>query len=181
MKMTNSMWCKSAGMLITLVIAVLLPGCLVLSATESFSQRIGDFTVSSGSFDSENVDLSENSTYDDHKEDIELVDRLGFSMNLVSLSGVPATVSVYISDDPALATPAEVASKATLIFEDLEVPTAGRSIDYEESLDLLLSFPALQGAVEAGTFTVYAIAGGDYNVAINDVIVTITMTFTDTE
>ncbi len=59
------------------------------------------------------------------------------------------------------------------------MPVGGRTIDYEESLDLLLNFEKLQTAVESGTFTVYAIAGGDYNVNINNVIVTITITFSE--
>jgi len=53
-----------------------------------------------------------------------------------------------VSDDPNLATAAEVASKATLIFSDLAVPPGGRTIDYEESIELLLNFEELQSLVE---------------------------------
>lgn len=178
MKMVNSPL-AAAGALVALAAIASLSGCMMVSATESFSEAIGDFNVSSGAFDSENVDLTENSTFADHQEDIELVDRIGFSMSLVNVSGVAADVSVYVSDDPNLATADEVVSKATLIFADVAVPVEGRTIDYEESLDLLLNFEKLQTAVESGTFTVYAVAGGDYDVNINNVIVTITITFTE--
>ena len=178
MKMVNSPF-VAAGALVALAAIATLSGCMMVSGTDSFSQAIGDFSVSSGAFDRETVDLRENSTYEDHQEDIELVDRIGFSMSLVNVSGVAADVSVYVSDDPNLATAAEVASKATLIFADLAVPIEGRTIDYEESLDLLVNFEKLQTAVESGTFTVYAIAGGDYDVNINNVIVTITITFSE--
>jgi len=178
MKKVNSPLCLSAVALVVLA-AAMLSGCMMVSGTDSFSQAIGDFNVSSSTFDSENVDLRENSTYEDHQEDIELVDRIGFSMSLVNVSGVDATASVYVSDDPNLATAAEVVSKATLIFSDLAVPAGGRTIDYEESVDLILNFEELQSLVERGTFTVYALAGGDYDVDINNVIVTITITFSE--
>jgi hypothetical protein len=178
MKMVHTPYYWLASALVALVAAATLSGCLV-SATESFSEAIGDFSVSANAFDLENVDLREDSTFEEHQEDIELVDRVGFSMSLVNRSEVPAQVSVYISDDPNLATSAEVETKATLIFEDLEVPAAGRTIAYEESVGLLQNFEELQAAVERGVFTVYAVAGGDYSVDINDVIVTITITFSE--
>jgi len=178
MKKVNYPLYLSAGALVILAAAT-LSGCMMVSGTDSFSQAIGDFSVSSSAFDRKNVDLRENSTYEDHQEDIALVDRIGFSMSLVNVSGVDAKASIYVSDDPNLATAAEVASKATLIFSDLAVPPGGRTIDYEESIELLLNFEELQSLVERGTFTVYAIAGGDSSLDINNVIVTITITFNE--
>jgi hypothetical protein len=176
MKMIHSALRIPVVALLVLSMAAVFSGCLI-SGTESFSKDLGDFNVTANSFDGENVDLTEDSTYEDHQDEIQLVDRVGFSMSLVNVSGVETQVSVYISDNPNLATPAQVKDLATLIFEDLVVPVGGRTIDYKESLDLLQNFSALQDAVERGTFTVYAVAGGDYNVDVNDVVVTITLTF----
>jgi hypothetical protein len=147
-------------------------GCL-MSGTEVFSYLIGDLNVTGGAFDSVTIDLTDDDTYNDHKDEIEVIDRVGFTSDVANVSGQDALLSVYFSAESGLTNPAQ---DATPLFLDVAIPAAGRSISYEESLDLLLNFDQLQEVIKGGVVTFYSTANGTFNLTLNDLTMIVTFT-----
>jgi hypothetical protein len=159
-------------MLAGLVILAFAGGCLV-SGTEVFSIDIGDLLVTGGAVESVTVDLTENDTYEDHKDEIKTIDRVGFTTQIDNLTGTEAVIDLYFSATPGLANPA---AEATPLFLDVTVPPGGRTITYDESLDFLLNFEELQTVVEGGAITFYSTANQGFNLVLNDVTMIVTFT-----
>lgn len=155
-----------------LAILAFAGGCLV-SGTEVFSIDIGDLAVSGQAFESVTVDLTEDDTYEDHKDEIKTIDRVGFTTQIDNITGTEAVIDLYFSATPGLVNPA---TEATPLFLDVTVPPGGRTITYDESLDLLLNFEELQTVIEGGAITFYSNANGAFNLLMNDVTMIITFT-----
>jgi hypothetical protein len=164
----NRTW-LAAGLLVVIAAGA---GCLV-SGTEVFDFLIGTLSVSGGTFDSLTVDLTDDDTFNDHKDEIELVDRVGFTTNVTNNSGQDALLSVYFSTQSGLSDPA---TQATPLFLNVAIPAGGREISYDESLDLLLNFDKLQAAIPGGVITFYSTANGTFNLTLNDLTMIITFT-----
>jgi len=160
---------------LTLVAAIVsagAAGCLV-SGTEVISYPIGTLVVAGGSFDQITIDLSEDDTFNDHKDEIEVIDRVGFTTDITNNSGQDALLTVYFSIRSDLTDPA---TQATPIFVDVAVPAAGRAIEYDASLDLLRNFDQLQEAIKGGVITFYSTASDNVNLTLNDLTMIITFT-----
>ena len=151
---------------------VLGAGCLV-SSTELFDLLIGTFDVNGGEFEQATIDLSEDETFNDHKDEIEVIDRVGFMGDVTNHSGQDALLSVYFSTQAGLTDPV---TQATPIFVNVPIPAAGRTVTYEESLDLLQNFDQLQEAIKGGVITFYTTANGTFNLTVNDLTMIITFT-----
>jgi len=171
MKRRTEMMRVAAALLLGSVIA-LGAGCLV-SGTEVFDLLIGTLNVTGGSFNEDTIDLSENDTFNDHKDEIELIDRVGFTTEVDNNSGQDALLSVYFSTQAGLGDPA---TQATPLFLNVPIPAAGRTITYDESLDLLLNFDQLQAAIKGGVITFYTTANGNFNLTLNDLTMIVTFT-----
>jgi hypothetical protein len=80
---------------------------------------------------------------------------------------------VYFSTRSDLTDPP---TQATPIFVNVAVPAAGRTIEYDESLDLLQNFDQLQEVIRGGTITFYSTATDNVNLTLNDLTMIITFT-----
>ena len=147
-------------------------GCLI-SGTKVFSFLIGDLIVTGGGFDSVTIDMTNDETYNDHKDGIGVIDRVGFTSDVANNSGQEALLSVYFSTQSGLSDPPK---QATPIFLDVAIPAAGRTISYDESLDMLLNFDQLQEAIKGGVVTFYATANGAVSLTLNDLTMIVTFT-----
>ncbi len=156
------------GVLLRLALVAALGGCLI-SATEVFTIVIGDLAViGTGSV---SIDLNGNDTYKEHKDEIRVIERVGFTTQIDNLSGQEVILSTYFSAQPGLTNPA---TEAIRLFSDIPIPPGGRTITYEESLDLLLNFEQLQTVLEGGAITLYGTANDV--LLLNDVTMIVTFT-----
>ena len=161
-----------AGLTLGAALVSVGTGCLV-SGTEVFSFPIGTLLVTGGAFDQVTIDLSQDDTFKDHKDEIQIVDRVGFTTDITNNSGQATLLTVYFSTIPGLIDPA---TQATPIFVDVAVPAGGRPIEYDESLDMLQNFDQLQEAIRGGVITFYSTATGNVNLTLNDLTMIITFT-----
>ncbi len=157
--------------------AAVLSGCLI-SGTKVFTLGLEDIPVSaSGTFTRTAVDLTENDTFNDHKDEIRLIDRFGFICDIVNPTAGTVNVSVYFSTDPNL-TDNQVATQATPLFRNFAVSAnSTRHISYDESLTLLENFGALQEVLATGQLTFYSTStSGAFNLLIDNPVLVITFT-----
>lgn len=146
-------------------------GCLI-SGTEVFTYVVGDIQITANAFEETSVDLTTNSTYQDHREDIRLIDRVGFTCDAVNPTANPVNISAYFSTTAGLGDPA---TQATPLFLNFAVPAnSTHHIDYDESLAILLNFEELQAAVDSGQFTLYST--GPANMSLDDLTLVVTFT-----
>lgn len=149
------------------LLALVVVGCKIVSGTfvlvESFS-----FTTQTGFYPTA-VDLTENSTWKEHEDDIDRIEVVGFELWITNNETSEWTYTGYVHEstmpDDTL-DQADVDSLATLVFGPLTVPagtpSAGtqRFVTYAESLGLLSNISTLQSLVKGGVFDYYAIATG---------------------
>ena len=160
--------------LAALVLVAAISGCLV-SGTKIFTYELGDIAVNATAFTRTSVDLTTNDTFNDHIDDIRLIDRVGFTCNIVNTGNPANTISLYFSKDN-IPNDADVPTMATPLFTNLAVPAGTRTIGYDESLTLIQNFEAFQAVIETGQFTVYSRATTGINITIDDPVLIITFT-----
>jgi len=159
--------------LAALVLVAAISGCLG-SGTKIFTYELGDIAVNATAFTRTSVDLTTNDTFNDHIDDIRLIDRVGFTCNIVN-PGTADNISLYFSKDN-IPNDADVPTMATPLFTNLAVPAGTRTIGYDESLTLIQNFEAFQAVIETGQFTVYSRATDNFSITIDDPVLIITFT-----
>lgn len=162
-------------------LAVAAAGCLV-SGTKVFTYDVGTLNLDPVTgFQSVTIDLSGNSTYNEHRDEISLIDRVGFECGLVNNETTPATVSIYFSKTAGL-TAAQVPTQAKALCTDVTVPAIrtgtfpDREIDYDTSVALLQNFEPFAKTVQDGSFTLYVLTAGGADVDVLDLVLVITFT-----
>ena len=125
---------RASVLLATLALAAGLAGCLI-SGTKVFSFALPDINVTGNQFERYTIDLTNDDTYKEHKDEIRLIDRVGFTCRVVNNNPGAASVSMYFSTESGLGNPA---TQATPLFCDFQVASGGtREITYDESLALI--------------------------------------------
>ena len=160
------------------LLATAFSGCLV-SGTKVFSYAIAPPALQAvgGTVNEERVDYTDDKTYQEYKDEIRQIDRVGFTIQVQENQGTNATMSMYFSETMGLGSVAAVESQATLLFLNYPIPANGLiDISYDESQKILLNFEALQELAATGAFSIYTIAGGNFNLTLNVLVFTITFT-----
>ena len=151
--------------------ALVAGSACLLTGTKVFSVELDDIVLSGDTLASVTADLLRNSTYEEHRDDIEHIDRVGFETRMVNGSSQDVTVSVWISEVTDLTSASTVMEVGDRIVEGLTVAAGSeRELSYEDILDRLENEDALADAVESGEFAVYA---------VSDTGVPLSVTFTD--
>ena len=118
------------------------------------------------------VDLTENSTWKDHKDDIQAIVDLKFEAKFTNNLSAPATGELWISTN-LYSTVAQVtaAGNATRVLGGLTVPGSGSvEVSFSESSKYIENLDTILNLVEGGKFYVYGIAGGvPFDVTVNGV------------
>ncbi len=156
MKIQKKMWLMALAMSVLLTVG----GCLV-SGTFIVTEMIYgiDFTTNTG-FYFYDLDITDNSDWEDHKDDIDNIKLAGFEMWITNNSVDANTFNAYIdpSDDPVLTTVGAVQSDATQIIKDLPVAAGNGTqtyISYDQSLTYLINFETLKTLAKEGKFHYY--------------------------
>lgn len=156
---------RSLGLVI-LAAALVLAGCIV---SGQFVVVIdwGGFVSTDETLNTKKVDLTTNSTWDEHKDDIQNIVDVKFKVEIRNLASDSAKGEVYVSAD-SLATLELVDSLGTRILHGISVaPGATRTIGFEESTSYRENLETLLGLIKDGKFYLYGIAENpEFNIEI---------------
>ncbi len=139
-------------------IGILVAGCLISGTfviVESFS-----FTAQSGFYYYE-IDLTNQSDWEDHKDQIDAIDAVGAEFFITSTESGNVTFNVFVDSYSGSANPSAVPSSAKVILEDLDVAPGTTHITYAQSLGYLKNLDALKALVKTGKFDYYATSSGN--------------------
>ncbi len=166
----------------TLLPVLLIVACGLVSGTfviPLFFSDI-DFTTESGLYHFD-VDLSENEDWEEHEDDIESIDALGFELWITNHESTAATFSIYL--DSLTVAPYETEAELTTagvheILTGLTISPGVTAVSYSESLGYLTNVDYLSTQVLTGMFRCYGVSsfGTTSGYTIDSVRVIVTAT-----
>ena len=163
------------------LICLLAVGCLVSGTFVVVEDVEFDFTAQGG-FYWWPVDLRGNSIWEDHKNDIDDIDALGFDFTVTNTSDRSSTLSFSLAPASGLAdtatSPSERPKTAVLAYGPLTLKSGEtRHITYGESLSLIQNLDQIKNIVLTGRFDYFGTSTdgpvGVFQVRKGKIIVTI--------
>ncbi len=161
----------AAGLILA---AVALAGCLI-SATFVIHEPI-KFTMQND-FYFEQVNLTDNATWEDHGDQVDFIDAVGMVLYITSGEAGNVTFNAYVDkySGPS-SSPSSVPKTATKIISNLQVPPGKTKITYKQSLSIITGLDRLKDLVKTGQFDFYATSssglGSSFRVDSGEVVVT---------
>jgi hypothetical protein len=151
---------KRFGVLGLALTILLVGGCILVSATFVVSEK---FTVSpkTGFFFFQ-ADVTDTDTWQDHSDEIDFIDAVGFIMYVRNTEPPAVDFSLYVDDysGPA-ANPTSIPSSATLILEDLTIPPGESMVPYATSVKHIKDIDRLRELAKTGRFDCYTTSTGE--------------------
>jgi hypothetical protein len=160
-----------------LLLLVLASGCwFLLSGTWVIVYAVADEDIDQGvglhKFD---VDLTQEDVWKDHKDNLDNIEDVAMTFNLVNELPTEATGRIYVSSDNSLTDTTAIKASATLILDGLIVPANDSlKVDLAYYYDVFQNFEALRDLVKTGAFAGYAIVPNSTQVYIRHFIVVVT-------
>jgi hypothetical protein len=157
--MQNLRWIVPA-----LILGLAAPGCVLVSGQFLLDFELEDFDVStSTTVTREDVDLNEESVYEDHKEDLKGLADVAVLGMITNNSATAIGVEVWMTAaSTAYTTPGEVTTNATKLWGPFSVGVGEtKQVGWDESAALFSSAgkTLLLNEIKGdGMFTIYAIA-----------------------
>ncbi len=163
-----------------LVAALLAAGCLLVSGTfvivEDFS-----FTAQ-GDFYFYQVDITDEEDWEEHKDQIDAIDVVGFEFFITSTAATDITFSAYVDDYSGIGPiPTAVPGTATVILDEITIPPGASHIIYAESLTLIQGVDRLKALTKTGQFDYYGTSSADVDDVFTIDSAKIIVTFSATE
>lgn len=161
----------AAGLLLAVI---MISGCL-FTATFVIHEPF-KFTMQND-FYFEQVNLTDNATWEDHKDQIDFIDAVGMIMYITSAENGNVTFNAYADkySGPS-SNPSSVPTTATKIINNLQVPPGKTTITYKKSLTIITGLEKFKDLVEKGQFDFFATSssglGSSFRVDSGEVIVT---------
>lgn len=159
------------------LVSLVLAGCLLISGTfivtEDFSFTVSNYV----SFQA--VNLTENSDWQDHKDDIDMIDAVGFAMTMNNSNATAVTFNLYVAPYAATqqyTTKSELDDKAYIVIKDLTVAAGTSTVTYAQSLTYLHNLDKLKELVKTGKLHLYATSSqaGSFSVDPGSLVITLT-------
>jgi len=142
-----------------IAVSALITGCLV-SGTFIIVEDF-DFTAASG-FYHYTVDITDEADWEDHKDDIDMVDAVGAEFYITSTEADAVTFSVWVDDfGDVHASEGAVEANATPIIEDFTVQPGTTKITYVQSLGMIKNVDRLKALAKLGQFEFYGTSTGN--------------------
>ncbi|MCX6834232.1 MAG: hypothetical protein NTW07_03710 [candidate division Zixibacteria bacterium] len=173
---------KELGIIGLILTGLVITGCLVSGTFVIVEDVDFSFTADNG-FYWYPVDLTTNSDWEDHKDDIDNIDALGFSFKIENTSGVSSTFTVQFAAATGVANPLDeptsIPDDVVTVITGLTVAAgATRTVTYAESLGMISNLAALKAIVKSGRFDYYGTSSGgsgDFPFEVTDgkIIVTV--------
>jgi hypothetical protein len=149
---------KISGLMGLVLIVVLLSGCIV-SATFVI---VKEFSLApKEGFYFYQVDLSTNGTWQDHRDEIDDIEAVGFEFYIHSSASGDIAFSVFVDDySGAGADPDEVSSTADVVLDSLIAHEGPSKISYSKTVGLIEHLDRLKKLTKTGQFDVYTTSTG---------------------
>ncbi len=160
-----------------LLLLVLASGCwFLLSGTWVIIYAVADEDIhQSTGLHKFDVNLTDEDVWKDHKDNLDNIEDVAMTFNLVNEMGTEATGRIYVSSDNSLTDTTAIKASATLILDGLTVPANDSlKVDLAFYYDVFQNFEALRDLVKTGVFTGYAIVPNSTQVHIRHFIVVVT-------
>ena len=163
------------------LIAALLAGGCLLSGTFTVDEKF-TFELREGLY-FHAADVTGDAEWQDHKDDIDKVDMVGFELWLTNHLNTPSEFSLYVDDfgETQWTTADQVRANTVKVFGSLTLkPGVGGQthITYGESLGMFSNVAELRRLTRQGQFHVYGVstaaAGSEFTVDSARVVVTFT-------
>jgi len=175
---------KSAFFLL-ITLALVSSGCLISGTFVVVEDFDFDFTAQGG-FYWYPVDLTGNSVWEDHADDIDNIDAIGMQFTIRNTSDVSSTLTIRIKRASGAADPDGVPppiTGATAIIEGLTVPAnSSRVIGYVGSLAYITNLDKIKEIIMSGRFDLYGTSTGGpeepFEVRDGKIVVTISASST---
>ncbi|MFZ1682811.1 MAG: hypothetical protein WAU88_01655 [Candidatus Zixiibacteriota bacterium] len=158
------------GLLGLVLIGLACSGCLLVSGTFIVVADFDFTTYDEGYY--YQIDVTEESDWQDHKDNIDFVDVVGFEMNITNSSSSPATFDVWIDD---YGTGSTRQSTATKVLSAVTVPAGASKMTYAQSLTHVVGLDRLKALAKTGKFDYYgeSSVGAQFTVDSGKVIITV--------
>lgn len=160
---------------LTLIVAaaLLTAGCIV-TGNIFIEISVGSFTVSpNGMFGYENVDLTQNSDYNDHKDDLNSIDDIGFVCTVTNTGTTSATGRLYVSNTSSTSA---IPNDKILLLDGITVGVGQvKEITLSESYNYLTNFEAARDAILKEQFTVYWDVAGQFTLDVTEMVIILTI------
>jgi hypothetical protein len=149
---------RKYGLWAVLLTGLLTAGCLVSGTFVIVEDIDFDFTADTGQYWYP-VDLNGNDDWEDHKDDIDFIDALGFSFDINNTTGAACEMNVWFvaTTDPVdMDNPPTYGTfppaGAVQVITGLIVPVGASSVSYQESLGHISNLEAFKAIVKTGRF-----------------------------
>lgn len=167
-----------AGVALALLV---FTGCLISGTFVTIIFIVdADFTTQ-GQFYHYNVDLSDDSIWEDHHDKIKDIDLVGFEVWITNHESEARTFSVWIDElnEPEYSTLPQVQANATKILDNMTLGADVQThVTYGQSFKFLMNVETLKTLVKQGAFHYYGVSDGGtsagYTIDSAKVIITFT-------
>ena len=130
------------------------------------------------------VNLNNNATFKDYKDDIRNIENIGFYLEARNNLFVPVTFQIFLEPDTAANYANRedmVQSRAQVVLTELIIPARESVvIDWNESMQYISGLDEFKGVLQTGVFSLYPAAvprdGDAFNVTIDSLVVIVTLT-----
>jgi hypothetical protein len=142
----------------SLIISIIIAGCLASGTVVYVFDLVGGW-ASNGSMQWRQVDLSDNSDFQDNKDKLKSVDAIVLVGDIINLGASDLTADIYISDNLYIL-PEQVIANATQIFTSPTVPAQDTlHINWNDGMNYIMNLSTLEDQVKGdGQFYIYAIS-----------------------
>lgn len=167
---------QKLGIMGTLLLALALTGCIV-SATFIIDD-VFYFTLK-GDFYFNQVDVTDDEDWEDHKDKIRLIDAVGFELFYTSYENGNVTIDAFVDHYSGFGSdPASVPTSATQVIDDFVIPPGIAKMSYMQSLGAIDNLDSLKVLAKAGQFDVYVTSTGTVGstLLIDSIRVIVTLT-----
>lgn len=125
------------------------------------------------------VDVTDDATWQKHKEDIDFIDAVGAEFYITNTTGSNVTFNAYVDDmtHPDSADPVAIPTTATKIIDDFTVAPGVSVIDYKTSLGIIVGLDRLKDLAKTGQLDYFGTSsandGGNFIIDSAKVIITV--------
>ncbi|HKW51094.1 MAG TPA: hypothetical protein VJQ53_05105 [Candidatus Eisenbacteria bacterium] len=177
--MKNLRWIVPA-----LLLAAATPGCILVSGQFLIDFDLSNFTTSTDSaVTREDVDLTTESDYQDHKNDLKGLSDVAVLGKVTNNGASSIGVEVWMTPGPTTyTTPGQVTTNGTKLWGPFNLAAgASKQVTWDESANLFSSAgkALLINEIKGdGQFTIYAIAGaGTYSFTVDNGVLALVIDF----
>ena len=162
-----------------LALAILIiGGCILTSATFVVSETF--IFQTHDDFYFHRVDVTNTDTWQDHSDDIDFIDAVGFIMFARNLESSDISFSLYVDDySEGTSIPDSIPTgSATQVLENLAIPPGESVVTYAESVKNIKNIDRLRTLAKEGKFDCFVTSTGGTGstFVVDSIIVVVTLT-----